>query len=66
MADSPKIKYNNADKAVTADIYTPNDYSYTIHDQCDHANLECIEDDPDFQEQCRIDEAAHRAGVARP
>lgn len=61
-----EIKYSQADKAVTADIYTPGDYSYTLHDHCDHANLECVEDDPDFQEQLRIDEAADRAGVVKP
>jgi hypothetical protein len=35
---------------VHADVYVTPDYSYTIHDSCDHENDECVLDDPDFEE----------------
>lgn len=57
-----EIKYNKADKAVTADVYTPQDYDYTIHDGCDHENNECIEDDLDFQERAQLDTKLFNAG----
>jgi hypothetical protein len=57
-----EIKYSSKDKVVTADVYTPQDYDYTIHDACDHENNECVEDDPDFQERAWLDTKLFNAG----
>ncbi len=35
---------------VHADMYVTPDYSYTIHDGCNHENDECVLDDPNFEE----------------
>lgn len=37
--------------SVHADMYVTPDYNYTIHDDCDHENDECVLDDPDFEEK---------------
>jgi hypothetical protein len=63
-----EIKVDNAGKggkAVTADVYTPQDYDYTIHDACNHDEDECIEDDPDFQEKAYLDSKLFNAGYKR-
>ena len=38
------------DQAVTADRYVAPDYSYTVHDGCDHEHDECVLDDPNWEE----------------
>jgi hypothetical protein len=61
-----EVKVGEEGRAVTADVYTPQDYDYTIHDACDHENGECIENDPDFQQQEWIDTKLFLAGYVAP
>lgn len=61
-----ELRYDQRDKKIVAVSYRPDDYSYTMHDGCDHDNDECIEDDPDFQEKLQIDNAAVAAGYVEP
>lgn len=61
-----EIAWHTKERKVTADVYKPDDYDYTIHDGCDHENGSCIEDDPDFYEQMQRDNALIRAGYKEP
>ena len=38
------------EKALHVEPYVPYEYSYTIHDGCDHENDECVLDDPESME----------------
>jgi hypothetical protein len=59
------ITYDTAKSEVKADVYTPPDYDYTIHDACDHESDDCVLDDPasseseDMAMNYRYDMALH-------
>ena len=44
------LAWTALDNKIVAEPYSTPDYDYTIHDHCDHENDECVEDDPDFEE----------------
>ena len=57
-----EVKWDAAQCKVTADVYRPEDYDYTIHDACDHEDGVCIEDSPEFQEDFQRDAELRRMG----
>lgn len=49
------LNYWPGEKKMIAEPFVHHEYSYTVHDFCDHENDDCVLDDPTSEESIALD-----------